>query len=57
MANIEPFDYQKRTNIEEHNQLVNKVNEIVEVINDTNLDTINSEIATLQSKAAATIPR
>ena len=54
MANIQPFDYQKSTNIEEHNQIVNKVNEIVRVINDVNLDTINSEIANLQSKATAT---
>lgn len=54
MANIQPFDYQERTNIEEHNQIVNKVNEIVEVINNVNLDTINSEIATLKSNAIAT---
>ena len=54
MANIQPFDYQKSTNIEEHNQIVNKVNEIVQVINDVNLDTINSEIADLKTKATAT---
>lgn len=54
MANIQPFDYQKSTNIEEHNQIVNKVNEIVEVINNVNLDTINSEIANLKSNAVAT---
>lgn len=54
MANIEPFDYQKRTNIEEHNQLVNKVNEIVTVINDVNLDTVNSEIDTLNRRADKT---
>ena len=54
MANIQPFDYQKSTNIEEHNQIVNKVNEIVGVINAVNLDTINSEIADLKTKATAT---
>ena len=54
MSNIQPFDYQKSTNIEEHNQIVNKVNEIVKVINDVNLDTINSEIAVLKTKATAT---
>lgn len=54
MANIQPFNYQESTNIEEHNQIVNKVNEIVEVINNVNLDTINSEIANLKSNATAT---
>lgn len=54
MANIQPFNYQESTNIEEHNQIVNKVNEIVQVINNVNLDTINSEIADLKSKATAT---
>lgn len=54
MSNIQPFDYQKSTNIEEHNQIVNKVNEIVRVINDVNLDAINSEIADLKTKATAT---
>lgn len=54
MANIQPFDYQKSTNIEEHNQIVNKVNEIVQVINDVNLETINTEIANLKSKATET---
>lgn len=54
MANIQPFNYQESTNIEEHNQIVNKVNEIVEVINNVNLDTINSEIANLKANATAT---
>ena len=30
---IEPFNYQKRTNIEEHNQIVDKLNEVVDVVN------------------------
>ena len=33
---IEPFNYQKRTNIEEHNQIVDKLNEVVDAVN--NLD-------------------
>lgn len=52
MVDIEPFTYQKSTNIDEHNQIVNKLNEVVDVINDTNLDTITPEIDTL--KAATT---
>ena len=31
---IEPFEYQKSTNIDEHNQIVNKINEIVDTSND-----------------------
>lgn len=38
MSNINPFDFQKSTNIDEHNQIVDKVNEIVDVVNDINLD-------------------
>lgn len=30
---IEPFNYQKRTNIEEHNQIVDKLNEVVDAVN------------------------
>ena len=30
---ITPFDYQKRTNIEEHNQIVDKLNEVVDAVN------------------------
>ena len=35
---IIPFDFQKSTNIDEHNQIVDKVNEIVDVVNDIDLD-------------------
>ena len=38
MSKITPFDYQKSTNIDEHNQIVDKVNEIVDVVNDIDLD-------------------
>lgn len=48
MANIQPYEYQKRTNIEEHNDLVSKINEIVDVINQTNLDTITPKINKLE---------
>ena len=34
MPKVEPFDYQKSTNIDEHNQIVNKINEMVDVSND-----------------------
>lgn len=30
---IEPFNYQKRTNIEEHNQIVDKLNEVIDAVN------------------------
>ena len=49
MVDIEPFTYQKSTNIDEHNQIVNKLNEVVDVINDTNLDTITPEIDALKT--------
>ena len=47
---IEPFDYQKSTNIDEHNQIVNKLNEVVDVINEVNLDEIAPEIADLDTR-------
>lgn len=56
MVKIEPYDFQKKTNIKEHNDLVNKVNEIVTVINDTNLelfsdrlDNVDAEIRTIKN--------
>lgn len=36
---LQPFEYQRRTNIEEHNQMVEKINEIVDTINDNGLAT------------------
>ena len=49
---IEPFAYQKSTNIDEHNQIVDKVNEIVGVINGVELDEVNNKITALQSAVA-----
>lgn len=40
MVDIEPYKMNKNTNIEEHNDMVSKINEIVDVINDTNLDVL-----------------
>lgn len=49
MTNIQPYDYQKRTNIEEHNDLVSKINEIIDVINQTNIETILPKINKLEA--------
>lgn len=49
MVDIESYDFQKRTNIKEHNDLVAKINEIVDVINNTNLDTILPKISKLET--------
>lgn len=59
MVELEPVKYQKRTNIGEHNQIVDKVNEIVTVINDSDLegmtgisdrvDTLETEMGTVQT--------
>ena len=51
---IEPYDMIQKTNIKEHNDMINKINEIVDVINHTNLDTINTEISALKTKASKT---
>ena len=53
MTNIQPYEYQKRTNIEEHNDLVSKINEIIDVINQTNLDTITPKINKLEQDVTA----
>lgn len=44
MADLEPFKYQASTNLKEHNDIVNKVNEIVGVINDINLDGLDPRL-------------
>ena len=44
MVDIEPFKYQKSTNIDEHNQIVSKINEVVNVINETNLDVLGPRV-------------
>ena len=43
---VEPFEYQESTNIDEHNQMVNKTNEIIDVINDLDLDNIPTRLDT-----------
>lgn len=53
MANIQPYQYQKRTNIEEHNDLVSKINEIIDVINQTNIETILPKINKLEADVSA----
>lgn len=59
MVELEPVKYQKRTNIGEHNQIVDKVNEIITVMNDSDLegltgisdrvDTLETEMKTVNS--------
>ena len=49
MVDIEPYKYQRKTNLKEHNDLVAKINEIVDVINNTNLDTILPKISKLET--------
>lgn len=59
MVDLEPVKYQKRTNIGEHNQIVDKVNEVITVINDSDLegltgisdrvDTLETEMETAQT--------
>lgn len=49
MVDIEPYEYQRKTNLKEHNDLVAKINEIVDVINNTNLDTILPKISKLET--------
>ena len=59
MVELEPVKYQKRTNIGEHNQIVDKVNEIITVMNDSDLegmtgitdrvDTLETEMETVNA--------
>ena len=49
MVDIEPYEYQRKTNVKEHNDIVAKINEIVDVINNTNLDTILPKISKLET--------
>lgn len=49
MVDIEPYEYQRKTNLKEHNDLVAKINEIVDVINNTNLDTVLPRISKLET--------
>lgn len=53
MANIEPYEFKKKTNIEEHNDIVDKVNEIVGVINDTQMDSITARLTAVEGDVTA----
>lgn len=51
MVNIQPYKFQKKTNIDEHNDIVNKVNEIVGAINDSDLDNLPDTISAIEQTA------
>lgn len=56
MVEIQPFKYQKDTNIDEHNQMVDKINEIVDTINDSDLEGltgIESRVDSLEDDLSA----
>lgn len=48
MVNVEPYEYQRKTNLKEHNDLVAKINEIVNVVNQTNMETIAPKVDKLE---------
>ena len=48
MVNVEPYEYQRKTNLKEHNDLIAKINEIVDVVNQTNMETITPKIDKLE---------
>lgn len=50
MVKMEPYDYQKKTNIKEHNDIVGKINEIVTVINNTNIESIDDRFSAINEK-------
>ena len=49
MVDIEPYQYQKTTNIKEHNDIVAKINEIVNVVNNTDLENIGTKIDAIEA--------
>lgn len=53
MVNLEPYKFQKKTNIDEHNDIVGKVNEIVGVVNNADLDNIGTDMAELKTEVSA----
>lgn len=53
MVEIEPYEFKKKTNIEEHNDIVDKINEIVGVINDTQMDTIDTRLTAVEGDVTA----
>lgn len=55
MSNIEPYRQIMKTNIKEHNDMVDKINEIVDVVNDTNLESfakLTDDVNALKSDVA-----
>jgi len=52
MASIEPYNFREKTNLQEHNDIISKVNEIVDVINDTDLDNIGTRLTNDESQIA-----
>ena len=55
MAKIDPLTYQKMTNIEEHNQMIDKTNEIVDTINALDIEGIpqlETDVTALKSDVA-----
>ena len=52
MASIEPYSFREKTNLQEHNDIINKVNEIVDVINDTDLDNLGTRLTNDESQIA-----
>lgn len=50
---IEPYAFQCKTNIEEHNDMVNKINEIVDVVNELDVEEIQKDITALESEVSA----
>ena len=55
MVNVEPYEYQRKTNLKEHNDLVAKINEIVNVVNNADLENIGTKIDAIE--ATDTPPR
>ena len=53
MVDIEPYQYQKVTNIKEHNDIVAKINEIVDVLNNSGADTLGPRISKLETDVSA----
>ena len=49
MVDIEPYKQIKKTNIQEHNDMVDKINEIVNVINNTDLENIGTKIDAIEA--------
>lgn len=49
---IEPYTFQCKTNIEEHNDMVNKINEIVGVVNEMDVEEITKDITALESEVS-----